>query len=106
MTSDALRLRTVELAREICTVELEACAIDDRGDRVRQQRWTWLTELGRWIQSAFVNRIPGGGKAWALFVRTTEALRREELLDDQEDARRARALAAAMELAQIVETTR
>jgi hypothetical protein len=99
---DRRHAHQVELAMEIVAAELEERELDARSDAMRGRVWTFMNALGRGLQR-IVSTLPGGPRIWMLFVGAVDALRGEDALERVDDARRDRELAAARELAGLLE---
>lgn len=107
MTASAIdrrHAREVELAMEIVALADHQGEIDRIGDELRRQRSAFLGRLGRFIRSLIV-AVPGGPRAWALFVGLSERLRQEDALDDIEDRDRERIRLLGRELAGLKDGT-
>jgi hypothetical protein len=101
---DRRRARSVELAMEIIALETEEAELDRRENEMRGRVWQFVNALARCLQSALAG-VPGGRRAWALFAGIVDALKGEDAIERLDDERRDRELAAARELAGLLDGT-
>lgn len=99
---DRRHARSVELAMEIVAAELEERDLDRRSDEMHRRLWTFIHALDRWLRQV-MGHVRGGARAYAFLVGIVDAVRGEEALEQLDDARRDRELAAARELAGLLD---
>jgi hypothetical protein len=99
---DRRHARQVELAMEIVASELEEQDLDRRSDAMHRRLWTFIHALDRWLQQV-MGHVRGGARAYAFLIGIVDAIRGEEALEQVDDARRERELAAARELAGLLD---
>lgn len=97
--ADRRHTREVELAMEIVAAELEERDLDCRQDAMHRRLWTFINALGAWMRSY----VPATARAWAFLAGIIDAVRGEDALEQVDDARRDRELAAARELAGLLD---
>jgi hypothetical protein len=98
------RAREVELAMEIVAAELEERDLDCRSDAMHRRLWTFIHALDRWLRQV-MGHVGGGARAYAFLIGIVDAVRGEEALEQVDDARRDRELAAARELAGLLDAS-
>jgi hypothetical protein len=96
--ADRRHTRDVELAAELVAECLQDCDIDRRQDAMRSRGDRFLEALGRWLRSV-IEVVPGGARAWALFVGVVDARRGEAALEALDDTARQRRLTLARAIA-------
>lgn len=99
---DRRHAREVELAMELQSIAFERQELDARDDQVRRREFTFFKALCEWLKP-LVDAVPGGRRAWAFLAGLADARKTRDTLERLDDAVARREVAAATELAGLLD---